>query len=327
MSQAFIQKAKAFFQRSVPAPITRRIPSPLPSPPIPTPPPPAPIAETIQPEQPSNATDAVETIQPEQPSNITDAAENAADEEGSDDVEEACQSCLGKWLIVTITRHTKVKFDNWISYKGDDGKIVLDKNGKPKKINKPLWDCTLGDLKMELCDSQDSESGEIIFSCHTVERGARNGIEDQKKTKNGSAAAPMVYAPDVHGINIHVGSGTKIRTYKYVKQNDATNQKPRAGLGVYGDGISNVSGGRLGICIHHGTTHRWSIGCILLTSDPGKKDGARWCFGGKQSYQTVLNFREKVLDFSQLTTARVPKSTPGVKRLEQVKLKIVETFQ
>lgn len=244
----------------------------------------------------------------------TQPADAAADEDGNiEGVEEVCQSCENKWLIITVTRHTKVTFTRTGTRK--------DRNGVSREYEYEYWDCTLGDMKMEVCDTQDAESGDLIFSCHTVERGAEGGARKQRTAES----KRMIHADDVHGVNIH--NRTRIKTYKYVRQNAAYNLRPRAGLGVYGNGFSVVSGTRTGVAIHHGSTNTWSVGCILLTNEVGAKSGGRWRFGIAQSYQTLLMFRQKLLMFCAMTTARQPATVPPDQRLQRVKLKIVETFE
>ncbi|MDO5641616.1 MAG: hypothetical protein Q4G26_04405 [Paracoccus sp. (in: a-proteobacteria)] len=198
--------------------------------------------------------------------------------------------CTNKWLVITVDRHTKVEFGR-------------------------VWDCTLGHLRMELWDSRDAGSGDLIMSCHTVERGAARN----QRTSN---SATMILAGEDYGINIHAGQVMK--TYNFVAQNGSEDRKPRPALAVYGTGLGAV-GARTGICIHHGSSHRWSVGCILLTPTPGSASGDRWRFALAPSHDTQMEFRRHVLTFAGLSTARSPAAS-GARRLDRVRLIIRESF-
>lgn len=200
------------------------------------------------------------------------------------------QDCTNKWLVITIDRTKKEEFGG-------------------------VWECTLGQMHMELWDSKDAGSGDLIMECYTVERGA---ARDQRVKDT----ATMILANEDYGINIH--DGTQMRTYGYKVQDGVHNIKPRPALAVYGTGFGKV-GARDGICIHHGSSHGWSLGCILLTPTPGERSGGRWRFPLAPSCDTQVEFRKNVLTFAKLSTARTPAGSPQ-KRLERVRLRIRECF-
>ncbi len=219
----------------------------------------------------------------------TPAAEPAATDQTADP-SKLSQDCTNKWLVITIDRTKKEEFGG-------------------------VWECTLGQLRMELWDSKDAGSGDLIMECYTVERGAaRNQRVAETKT--------MIVAGDDYGINIH--NGDAMKTYQYKVQDKKTNIKPRPALAVYGTGFGAV-GARSGICIHHGSSHTWSVGCILLTPTTGERSGARWTFPLAPSCDTQMEFRKNVLTFAKLSTARTPVGSPP-KKLDRVRLIIRECF-
>lgn len=228
----------------------------------------------------------------------TEAATDAADAADDAEIEDVCSRCADKYLLITVERHTKKNYGG-------------------------VWDRTLGDLTMEIIDMprDPKGSGQTVFTCKTVERGAPNGIRGMRTGES----RHMVAAEDVTGVNMHQRS--RIRTYGYVTQNGSYNLRPRAGLGVFGNGNSVVSGTRTGVAWHHGSHHRWSVGCILLTQEAATKGSDnKWRFGIAQSYATTLEFREKCLTFVELPTARNPSPVPPERKLERVIVRIEESY-
>lgn len=198
--------------------------------------------------------------------------------------------CTDKWLVITIDRTQKQEFGG-------------------------VWECTLGQLRMELWDKRDSGSGDLIMECYTVERGA-------DRNQRVAQTATMILAGDDYGINIHAGE--VMSTYNYRVQDKVNNIKPRPALAVYGTGFGAV-GARSGICIHHGSSHRWSTGCILLTPTTGERSGGRWVFPLAPSCDTQMEFRKNVLTFAKMPTSRVY-SQGGARKLDRVRLIIRECF-
>lgn len=224
------------------------------------------------------------------PSQTPAPAPASAEPGQSADPGKLSQDCTNKWLAIIVDRTKKEEFGG-------------------------VWDCTLGKLRMELWDSRDAGSGDLIMECYTIERGAA-------KNQRTSGSATMILAGEDYGINIHAGS--KMKTYNYKVQDKRTNITPRPALAVYGTGFGAV-GARTGICIHHGSNHRWSVGCILLSPTPGARSGNRWAFPMAPSCDTQMEFRRHVLTFAGLSTARSPAGS-GVKKLDRVRLIVRECF-
>jgi hypothetical protein len=207
------------------------------------------------------------------------------------DVEDLTCPCDDKWLVVTITRHTKHIFGG-------------------------RWDCTVGTLEMELWDTEEAGSGKLVFTCATSERGGP-ATPDFVGESNGPGYQYqnqyIIVGRDTYGLSPH--STTNYKTYGY---QTAFPAKPRPGIAIYGTG-SGAMDRRGGVLIHAGTSHTWSVGCIVIHRD-GAVDGNRYRFDGTVSYNTLLEFFEKIHDFKQVNTL------PIGRRIDRVKLRIRESF-
>lgn len=199
--------------------------------------------------------------------------------------------CDDKWLVITITRHTKHNFGG-------------------------RWDCTVGDLKMELWDTENAGSGTLVFECLTSERGGP-GEAAFNYSSNGPNYAYynqyMIVARDSYGLSPH--STVNYKTYGY---STAYLNKPRPGIAIYGTGSGSMDR-RTGVLIHPGTSHTWSVGCIVLHRDGSVSRGA-YRFDQSVSVNAVLEFLEKIHTFAGKS------KLPIGARIPRVKLRIRENF-
>lgn len=199
--------------------------------------------------------------------------------------------CKNKWLVITITRHTKHNFGG-------------------------RWDCTVGTLKMELWDTENAGSGKLVFQCDTSERGGPASTAFSSSANRPGYAhynAFMIVARDTYGLAPH--STKKYKTYGYSK---AYLAKARPGIAIYGTG-SGAMDRRDGVLIHAGTNHRWSVGCIVLHRN-GSVSGGRFAFAQGPSVNALLEFLEKIHQFAGKS------SLPLQARIPRVKLRIRESF-
>ncbi|WP_395344321.1 hypothetical protein PN836_006005 [Ningiella sp. W23] len=235
----------------------------------------------------SNGADALGT-------GATQGANAAADNAETQEVEEVCQPCDDKWLVVTIERNIKHNFGG-------------------------RWDCTVGDLKMEIWDSEDSGSGTPIFRCKTSERGGPANADFHYRTNERQGSNYQYYnqflimPSDDYGLSAH--RTTNYKTYGY---NTTYLQKPRPGIAIYGSS-SGAMDRRTGVLIHAGSHHRWSVGCIVLHSSGEVRDG-RYRFDQTSSVNTLLTFLEKLHEFTGES-----RHSLGVK-IDRVKLIVQENF-
>lgn len=219
-----------------------------------------------------------------------DDLNTAADEASTGEVEEMCAPCADKWLAITITRHTQHKFGG-------------------------RWDCTIGDLKMEIWDEEDSGSGKLVFECKTSERGGPAHADFVGAGKKAAELAPfMIMARDNYGLAPHA-SGS-YRTYGY---NKSYLNKPRPGIAIYGNKGSGAMDERTGVLIHAGTSHRWSVGCIVLHKNGAISDG-QYRFDKMTSVNTLLSFFEKIHEFSGKN------KLPFYQKIDRLRLIIKESF-
>ena len=199
--------------------------------------------------------------------------------------------CEDKWLVVTITRHTKHNFGG-------------------------RWDCTVGDLKMELWDSENAGSGKLVFECQTSERGGP-GEPAFRYSSNGTGYAYrnqyMIVARETYGLSPH--STSNYRTYDY---KTSYLDKPRPGIAVFGTG-SGAMDLRDGVLIHAGTSHTWSVGCIVVHRDGQVSNGA-YRFDKDVSVNALLELLEKIHTFAG--KSKLPLSA----RIARVRLRILENF-
>ncbi len=226
--------------------------------------------------------------------NSTQEAASAAEDAETQNVEEVCQSCEDKWLVVTIERNTKHNFDG-------------------------RWDCTVGDLKMEIWNSENSGTGPVVFRCKTSERGGPANANFRYSSNSAQGAnyeyfnQYMIMPSEDYGLSAH--STNNYKTYGY---NTNYLTKPRPGIAIYGSG-SGAMDRRTGVLIHPGTHHRWSVGCVVLHASGEVRDG-RYRFDKTSSVNTLLTFLEKIHDFTGESRHSI-----GVK-IERVKLIINENF-
>lgn len=199
--------------------------------------------------------------------------------------------CGDKWLVITITRHTKHNFGG-------------------------RWDCTVGDLKMELWDSEHAGSGTLVFECQTSERGGP-GEPAFRYTSNRPNYRYhnqyLIVARETYGLSPH--DTTNYRTYDY---STAYLNKPRPGIAIYGSG-SGVMDNRDGVLLHAGTSHTWSEGCIVLHRD-GEVSGGAYRFNKDVSVNALLEMLEKIHNFAG--SSKLPLSA----RVPRVRLRILESF-
>lgn len=219
-----------------------------------------------------------------------DAAAQAANQASIREVEEMSCPCEDKWLVITITRHTKHEF------------------GK-------RWDCTVGDLIMEVWDKEDSGSGPLVFKCKTSERGGPAHADFHYKNNN--TGRYIIVARDSYGVA--PWSGGKYKTYSYstgARSSGAVT--PRPGISVYGSSAGAMDK-RSAVLIHMGSSHRWSVGCIVLHKS-GSVSGDRYRFDLAESYDTVVEFLQKIHEFKG--TAKLTIRA----KIGRVKLIIKENF-
>lgn len=199
--------------------------------------------------------------------------------------------CENKWLVITITRHTKHNFNN-------------------------RWDCTVGDLKMELWETEDAGSGSLVFECQTSERGGP-GVAAFSSSSNGPNYAYynqyMIVARETYGLAPHNTGNYK--TYNY---STSYLTKPRPGIAVYGTG-SGAMDKRTGVLIHAGTSHTWSVGCIVVHRDGAVSNGA-YRFDKDVSANALLDMFEKIHSFTGQS------KMPVGARIARVRLRILENF-
>lgn len=249
-----------------------------------------PIGDPLQ--MPTNAEAAPVELEGE--TEAASGTEQAIQEAEVQEVEEVCQDCENKWLIIKIERNTKHEFGG-------------------------RWDCTVGDLKMEIWDEEDSGSGSLVFECKTSERGGPANADfsySENKAQGANYAyynQYMIMPSENYGISAH--STTNYKTYRY---NTAYLSKPRPGIAIYGSG-SGAMNRRTGVLIHAGTNHRWSVGCVVLHADGAVRDG-RYRFDQTSSVNTLLTFLRKIHEFTGQSTHPI-----GAK-MRHVKLIITESF-
>lgn len=210
---------------------------------------------------------------------------------GEQDVDDLDADCKDKWLVITITRHTRHEFGG-------------------------RWDCTVGSLEMELWETEDAGTGKLVFQCDTSERGGPASTAfDSRANRPGYAHhnAYMIVARDNYGLSPH--STGNYRTYNY---SQAYLQKPRPGIAIHGTG-SGAMDRRDGVLFHAGTHHRWSVGCIVLHRN-GRVSGNRFEFAQGPSVNALLEFLEKIHQFAG--QSRLPIAA----RIPRVKLRIREAF-
>jgi len=233
------------------------------------------------------------SVELEGETDVAAATEQAIQEAEVQEVEEVCQDCENKWLIIKIERNTKHEFGG-------------------------RWDCTVGDLKMEIWDEEDSGSGSLVFECKTSERGGP-AEPDFYGEANGSGYRYfnqyLIMPSDNYGISAHRSGREKYYTYRY---NTNYLDRPRPGIAIYGTG-SGAMNRRSGVLIHAGTSHTWSVGCIVLHTDGEVRDGA-YRFDKTSSVNTLLTFLRKIHEFTGESTHPI-----GVK-MRHVKLIITESF-
>lgn len=225
---------------------------------------------------------------------VTEQSAAAADEQVTAPNREAGElecPCDDKWLVITITRHTKHNFGG-------------------------RWDCTVGDLKMELWETEDAGSGQLVFECDTSERGGP-AVAAFDYDSNGEGYTYhnqyMIVARESYGLSPH--STTNYKTYGY---NTAYLAKPRPGIAIYGTGPGSMDR-RSGVLMHPGTQHTWSVGCIVLHRD-GAVSGGAFQFNKDVSVNAMLEMLEKIHTF-----AGKSKLSNGV-RIDRVRLRILEEF-
>lgn len=205
-------------------------------------------------------------------------------------VEEMSCPCDDKWLVITITRHTKHEFGN-------------------------RWDCTVGDLEMEIWDEEDSGSGPLVFKCLTSERGGPAHADFHYNNNN--TGRYMIVARDSYGVA--PWSGGKYKTYNYsTGARTSGTTKPRPGISVYGSSAGAMDL-RSAVLIHMGSSHKWSVGCIVLHKS-GSVSNGKYRFNLAESYDTVEEFLGKIHEFKA-----TDKLTIGAK-IPRVRLIIKETF-
>ena len=189
------------------------------------------------------------------------------------DLKDIVGRCEDKWLVITITRHTKKTF-----------------SGK--------WDCTLGDLKMEIWDDEDSGVGKELFTCKTSERGGP--AHDDFHYKDNNTERYMIIARETYGLA--AWAGERYKTYGHCsRQSLVTNWKtiPRPGISVYGNRAGAMDL-RTAIVMHCGSSHGWSKGCVVLYRGNETESAGRVRFDLGQSYDTVVQY----LQIRYLTTRR-----------------------
>lgn len=156
-----------------------------------------------------------------------------------------CTSCAG-WLVITITRHTK--------------KIPFTHNGIAK------WDCTLGDMIIDLRESREAPEGDIVMRCKTMERGGPTdenyvGEIHRRDAENYPLFGQMAIRAreNYYGISRH--DGGLYKTYNYRGMDNIG--KPMPGIMIYGRGPGSMDR-RGAVLIHWAQTHYPIIGCIGL---------------------------------------------------------------
>lgn len=218
-------------------------------------------------------------------------AQQAAQFAEVQEVEEVCQPCEDKWLVITIERNTKHQFGG-------------------------RWDCTLGDLKMEIWEEEHSGSGALVFECKTSERGGPANA-DFFYNSNGPGYSLhnqyMIMPSEDYGLS--APSTSNYKTYRY--RTDFPT-KPRPGIAIYGSGPGAMDR-RTGVLIHAGSHHRWSVGCIVLHLDGAVANG-RYEFNATTSYNTLLTFLRKIHEFTGVSSHGT-----GV-RIANVRLIVRENF-
>ena len=229
-------------------------------------------------------------------------------------VTEICGVCDDKWFVMTVTRKIKSYRANGesfyaprSSYAGPrcEEKVI---SGKTK-----YWNATIGTAKLEIWNSENAGSGELVETYRTLERGGPadaafhydTASAAGKVTSMNDMMFPFMIRGGEYYLSFHQGG-----KYKSSPGTTMANGN-RPGIGISQSGHAAMDR-RTGVLFHLGSRLRWIVGCCLLIKEGDSISGVDMTFNFANSFEVTNRFISMARDFANSDGGthgeRVPRS-------------------